>query len=441
MMRARLATRTRELLGGSATALALKLVGAGIAFAFDVLLARTVGAAGAGLYFLALSVASVSSVVGRVGLDNTLLRFTAGSVAVSDWASVAGVYRKGIGLAAIGSLAVAGTAFLLAPWLASSLFGKPDVATPIRLMCAAVPALSLLVLHGELLKGLHRILESQLVQAVGVPAVSFVALLVLAPRLGVTGAVSAYVTATFVTVCVGIWLWRRSTPKLREAQPRFPGRTLLASCFPLLAVALMHLATRWAGTVLLGVWSTSAQVGIFTTAFRTSLLIGFALFAVDTIASPKFAALHRKGDTDGLAQTARQAAILMAALASPVIVLFLAAPGWVMSLFGPEFREGGTVLVILAVGQFLNVLTGPASALLMMSGHESTLRNTTGVGALAYVGLAAVLIPSLDMVGAAVAWTLSLAVREGLGALFVYRKLAVLCLPIPGRAPTGAAGG
>lgn len=63
-----------ELLSGSSVALILKLIGAGLAFTFNVLLARLLGAEGAGVYFLALSVITVAVVFGRLGLDKTVLR-------------------------------------------------------------------------------------------------------------------------------------------------------------------------------------------------------------------------------------------------------------------------------------------------------------------------------------------------------------------------------
>ena len=63
----------REIARGTLLAFVLKVVGSGLAFAFNVAVARLLGVEGMGLYYLALAVTTIGSVVGRIGLDNTLL--------------------------------------------------------------------------------------------------------------------------------------------------------------------------------------------------------------------------------------------------------------------------------------------------------------------------------------------------------------------------------
>lgn len=57
----------REVARGTLLAFVLKLGGSGLAFAFNVAVARLMGAEGAGLYFLALAVTTIGSVIGVSG--------------------------------------------------------------------------------------------------------------------------------------------------------------------------------------------------------------------------------------------------------------------------------------------------------------------------------------------------------------------------------------
>ena len=41
-----------------------------------------------------------------------------------------------------------------------------------------------------------------------------------------------------------------------------------------------------------------------------------------------------------------------------------------MSLFGKEFVNEGSILIILSAGQFINLITGSVGYLLQMTGHE-----------------------------------------------------------------------
>ena len=50
----------RDILRGSSIVFVLKVAGAGLAFAFNIVLARLLGAEGTGAYFLSLTVLTVS---------------------------------------------------------------------------------------------------------------------------------------------------------------------------------------------------------------------------------------------------------------------------------------------------------------------------------------------------------------------------------------------
>lgn len=422
-IRERLGPHMAEVMQGASVAFTLKVLGAGFAFGFNVLLARMLGAEGAGMYFLALTVATIACVLGRMGLDNALLRFTAAGTAIEDWSAVKGVYRKGMSIALCASAASALLLFALAPWLAHDVFSKPQLASPLRWMALAVVPMTLVSLHAETLKGLKRIRDSLLVQGVGIPALSLLGLYLMGRRWGIHGAVWAYVLAAAAMALVGIALWRVATPQLKGVSGRFETRELLRSSMPLFWVTSTMLMMNWTATIALGVWGTKADVGLFGVAYRTAMLTSFVLVAVNSIAAPKFAALYKQGDMESLGSMARNCAKLATALAAPALILFFLAPGWVMGLFGPQFLGGGAILAILAIGQFVNVATGSVGYLLIMSGNERLLRNSALVAGGTNLVLTAILIPRFGVVGAAVATAICLALQNLVASYLVYKKM------------------
>jgi O-antigen/teichoic acid export membrane protein len=192
----------------------------------------------------------------------------------------------------------------------------------------------------------------------------------------------------------------------------------------------MNLAMGWTATIVLGIWATSADVGIFNAASRTVLLGGLVLMAVNSIAAPKFAALHREGDMKALNSMARSSAILMLAIASPLLLAFTLAPGPVMRLFGPEFVAGAPLLVILALGQFVNVATGSVGYLLMMTGHEKLMRNSVAIAAALNLVLNLVLVPIAGTLGAAIATAISLATLNLVATYYSWSRLGIVILPL-----------
>ena len=418
-----------EVISGASVAFVLRVLGAGLAFGFNVYLARIFGAEGAGIYFLALTVLMIASVFGRMGLNNALLRFVAAGASVGDWAEVKGVYNKGMAMAVSASIIATVAMFLMAPFIATSVFGKPELAGPVRWMALSVLPMTLAILHAELLKGLKRIRDSVSLQFLGVPALSFAGLYLIGSSWGVEGAVLAYTGATIFTALAGLLLWRVATPRLKEIKGRFDTQRLLRSCTPLFWSTLMSLLMNWTAIFMLGIWGTSEDVGIFGVASRTAMLISLILVAVNSIAAPKFAELHRRGDMQALGRTARSSAKLMTMMVSPVFLFFIFFPDLVLSIFGSEFIGGGTVLIILAIGQFVNVATGSVGYLLMMSGNEHLMRNITGVSALVNILLNLWLIPIYGILGAAIATTVSLSVQNFMAAFHVFKSVGVVTLP------------
>ena len=419
----------QEVVNGASVAFVIKVIGAGLSFGFNVVLARMLGADGAGIYFLALTVTTIATVFGRMGLDNALLRFTAANAAVGDWGAVKGIYRKGMMFAVMGSGTAAFVMFMSAPLLAQTVFSKPELTEPMRWMSLAVVPVTFFILHAQLLKGLKRIRDSQLVQGVLVPALSCLGLFLLGRFFGIKGAVWAYTSAASITALVGYWMWRSTTPKLRTTKGYFKTRQLLQSSGPLFVVMFMNLAMNWTATFILGIWGTKAEVGIFSIANRTAMLTSFILIAVNSIAAPKFAALYKQGDMESLGSTARNSATLMTLLAGPVLLLFVLFPGWVMGVFGSQFTQGALALTILAIGQFVNVSTGSVGYLLVMSGNERLLRNNVAFIAVMSILMNVILVPIAGALGAAIATAVCMSVSNLIAAYLAWSRLGVWVIP------------
>ncbi len=415
----------QEVLGGAAVAFVLQVFGRGMAFGFIVFLARMVGADGLGVYSLVLTVATISAVFGRMGLNNSLLRFTAANAATRNWPAVKGVYRKSMALGLAASVVVTLALAAMAPWLATRVFSKAELAGPLRWMALAVVPSVLLFLQAESLRGLKRIRDSQIVRWVGVPLFSLLGLALLGRRWGVLGAIWAYSLAAWLTALIGYFMWLLSTPQLRNTAGQFETRELLQSSMPLFWMALMNMVINWTGYFVLGVWGTKAEVGVYGAAFRTAMLASIILNAVNVVAAPKFAALYKQGDNRALASTVRSSARLITFLAVPALLVCIVIPGKVMRMFGPEFTAGASALTILAAAQFVNAATGPVSYLLMMSGNERLMRNITTAGAAANLLLALLLVPRFGFLGAALAAAISLAGQNLLSAYMAYAVLGI----------------
>ena len=419
----------RDMIRGAGLAFVLRGLGAGLAFAFNVALARILGAEGAGLYFTALSVVALTTIVVRMGLDNALLCMIAGYVAEGDWPRALGAYRLGMRAVSVLSLILAVVLLFAAPLLATQLFAKPEVTLPLQVMSFAVFTFSLMMLSEACLKALKHIRDAMLVSGVIYPLVGLVLIWPLTHLFGPAGACLSYVLGTGMAALVGQIAWRRARPLVKPDLT--VGPELRRSAAPLWLMMILTAGVMpWAPLLLLGVWGTSEEAGIYGAASRLSLLVSFFLVAVNNVVAPRFATLYKQGKMGELKRTVQRASLLILSLSSPMLVLLLVANTWVMSLFGPEFATGGPALAILAVGQAASAAAGSVNLLLMMSGHEREARNTALLGVVVLLTCAVTLIPAWGLIGAATA-TCAGIICVNLSALFYVRaRLGFLPLPI-----------
>jgi len=421
----------KEVINAASATFIIKIAGAVFSFGFNVLLGRMFGTAGAGLYFLALTLVIIFSTIGRCGLESTLVRFVAAHASQKEWAQVKGVFQKSIQLSFIVSVFLSLILFLLTPWLSVVIFNKPELVNPLRIMSCAVIPFSLYWLIAEALKGLKSIKDSQLVQGLIVPILTCFGVFIIGMTGGSVEKVAlVYLIATVVTLIWAYWLWRRATLEVNHVvAPVFAWQQLFKSCVPLLWLQIMYLVMSKTSLFALGIWGTKADIGIFGAAQRTALLISFILMSVNSIVAPKFSALYTSGKMEELGDLARRSTLLMTIVAVPILLLFILIPQQIMRLFGEDFQGGGNILAILALGQFVNIITGPVAYLLLMTGNEKLMRNNAVVVAILLIILNFLLVPVLGSLGAAIATTVCMVILNISALYLVWKTLGISTIP------------
>ncbi len=125
----------------------------------------------------------------------------------------------------------------------------------------------------------------------------------------------------------------------------------------------------WMAGLLLSALDTS----LFSSAQRLALLIGIPMIALQVVFAPICARLLHQGETQRLERVLRTGATL-AALGTMVLwVPTLVAPGLVLTVvFGEPFAAAAGILLVLSLGNAVNVLTGLSAAALTMSHREGT---------------------------------------------------------------------
>ncbi len=419
----------QEVLTETLSSLTILTLGTLLGFAVSVFIARNLGVEGTGVYYLALSVATIAATIARLGFDNTVVRFAAAHAASNEWNSVHFVHRAVTRVVRVSSLVVSFALIIAAPWMADKVFNKPDLKIPLLLAGATVVPAALAMIDAEALRGIKSIPFSQWIKSVQVSLGTLVILYPFSALWGINGAVAAYAVAAVLAAVAARMCWSKA---YREAsvhstethgRQRTSVRSLFRSSWPLFCVALTGLVIQQVATLMLGIWGTTADVGIFNVANRVSGLLLFPLMAMISILSPKIAAFYRQNDIENMSKLARRSSLALTIIAVPLAGTVFGVAQIIMTMFGPDFKAGGSILRILLVGVVVNAATGAVANLLMMTGYEKTVRDVTIGSAIVTAALGVALIPVYSTIGAAIAVTCGVVVQNALMTIMVKNRL------------------
>lgn len=412
----------RDLLFSSAVAFAIRILGALAGFIATFFIARQLGAEESGHYFLAFSVVIVASAFSRVGLDNTVLRFTGGSPEL-----VVNVILKSMLLIFIVSAFSAAILYFGASYFAVHVFSKPELALVLRAMSIGVLGLSALTISAMALQGLRRVSASIFILNIAANLLLIASLFVISDVYAVQLA-GVYALSSVLVGVLGFGFFYVFRPRVNQSSISW--RELFASCGPLWIVVIMSQMVQWSGQFMAGAYVSSEALAQLAVAQRTAMLSSFILIAVNLVVAPRFANLYRNNDMVALERLAIKSVKLISLFALPIIGVMLIFPSFLMSLFGKEFSDGAVLLQILAIGQFINAVTGSVGFLLMMSGHERDMRNVTLVSGTLALLLTWFLTAQFAIVGAAIGTAIAVATQNLLAVYFVKKRLGFNTLAV-----------
>ncbi|MCG9735466.1 oligosaccharide flippase family protein [Pseudoalteromonas shioyasakiensis] len=388
-----------------------------MAFLFNLIIARQLGAEQSGYFFLALALVMLLSAVARLGFDNTVLRFT--SADAGNGHTVKAILNFALKYVLPVAFIFTVIAYAFASLLAEIVFKKPELTDTLKLIAPAIIGLSIVFLVAMSLQARHKLVAS-------IPCQNIAHLMLCGAAVVVFSAKSASDAALYLSLSLGVsscffyWL---SIKNLNNNGEKPDPQQLWHSARPNWVIIIMSQAVQWSAPIIIGVFLVAEQVAFFSVAQRIALLTSFILMAVNLVVAPKFSAFHAKGDDVGIRKTALFSVRLLVLSALPIVLFMLLFPEFLMGLFGEEFRQGALILQVLVLGQAVNVVTGSVGYLLMMSGHERDMRLVTLISGFGVLISAPIFTKLFGAVGAASATAFFISLQNLLAVYFVKKRL------------------
>ena len=418
----------KELVKHSMVALIIRISGAGVAFLMNVVIARDLGARESGFFFLAVTVCAMLATIGRVGADQTILRFVSIYSMQKEWDKVHGVINTLMkwGLMVTGAMAI--IICIFSRPIAIHFFHKAEFQNSLIWTALSMPFYACYNLFGMALQGRRKVLLSVSILRTISPLILVILALIFVPTTGTYACMLYFISAIGASL-FGYYWWRRNTPLEKG---KFDSAILWKSSSALWIMAIMQQMVIWGGQFVAGIFNTPQELAHLAVARNTSMLITFMLSAVGYVSAPRFAHMYNENKMEDLKKYAQNTTRLMAVVSLPIILFIWFFPEFIMSLFGKDFTGGAWFLRVLAVGQFINVVTGSVSQLLTMSGHEKDMRNITIINGIIAIVLALILNPIFGAMGSAISTAIAVASSNLMAVGFVKKRLGFNTLKILG---------
>lgn len=361
---------------GSRWAFAGKMGSLACVFASNALLARTVSPAALGVYFLVLSIARVAILVGQVGMNQAVVRFIAGSLAIGDKARARQTVRKAFVIVAVGGTAIGLLYLLFDGVMARALFNAPVMGTVgVPVFCWIVAG-AFRILAAECFRGFDDLRFASLFELLAFELLFAVFVLIAWAggwNLDFHGAILLSTAAALLSAALAVILLAQRVRRL-PVDPAPPPLVLLSVGWPLLVSNLVVVVMTQAGLWIVGMIGSPDEVALYGAAFRLVMLLQLPLLVLNSVIPQLVAQLYaqeKNREIEGALRLAALAAFIPIALA---YVLFLTLGGGILSLvFGAFYADAHVMLAFLGLGVLVNGWAGFCGPALMMTGKQVAL--------------------------------------------------------------------
>jgi len=423
-----------ELLKGSGISFFLRFGGLAIGYLLTLIIAHLFGADGLGEYVLAITILRMFTLLAKVGLDTTSIRFIASYASKDKWRSIFHFRKKVIFILLITSILSSLIMYFLAIPIADLINTNYRY---VQLNAFFVLPMAYFMVNYESLRGLKRIAEFSFFYRVSQGLFSIIVIVILHQFFTSSDIpIYAYLTSVLIVSVLSFfsftyWFRKKSEGIEKAVLEVRSYSNLLKISIPLMFAQSVQFIMSWTDKLMLGSMSTPEEVGIYHTAFKLSMFAAVALMSINSIASPKFAEMFSKNDMKGLEKVVRQSTKMIFWTSVPLVIIFFMFPEFLLGLFGEEFKVGVTAFILLSCGKLFSSFSGSVGNILQMTGNQNILAKILLFAAILNIVLNLYLIPIYGINGAALASMICLVVWNSAMILAVKKKLGFYTFYVP----------
>lgn len=423
---------TLEVVKKSSSSMLVKITGMIAAFSISVILGRALGPEGLGIINLSTKIIAFILIFIMLGMDTVVRKEVAIAFERKDWQHIGNMIFTSLRVISLLAIGISVILIVTANWLSKKFFNEPELYLPLLVFSVLLIPQAISRIFESGLIGYRKIWQSNLLNET-------LSLIVVALGLGVMFVLNVQITIPYVlllygigriTVLVSVLIYWNLISQFKGK--RFvKTKSMLRVGIPLLIVSSTALIASSADTIMLGLLSTSREIGFYTVAAKLGTLTSFFHLISISSLTPKIASLFHANKLKELQTMVQHVTKGLGVIGIFSVLIYFFLGDQILGLWGAEFKQAYWILIIIASGQLVNLGTGGTGMILQMTNHERALGYITLSTAILNVSLNFMLIPLYGGLGAAVATTLTLVLQNIIQLVLVKKKLDILTINLP----------
>lgn len=423
----------KEILFGSVNTLILKVLGMLIALGVTLFISKKYGAEGIGLYNLSVRTIIFLAFASTLGIDTAILRYTGEFNNKESQHKLKLLYKHSVQIVFPVSVIIGLLLFLTTDLIANALFHNIKYTGPLRILSIILPFLAILNISVQYIRGLRFIKISESLRSVIRPFIIIILLSILGFYIDhYLLPIFTFSAAVIISTLISIFFIYKKNLKIHlHSKNYFTKNELLKTSMPMLVITLVIFLQTNMSIYFLEAHTNTEQVGIFSVSLRLAALISLVLIAIKTISAPKFSELYWSNQHIELQKVIFHSSKLIFAFSTILAVILVLFSHTILQVFGNDFVQGKTTILILTIGYVISSISGSVGVLLNMTGHQKSLRNILLLILPISLLLNLILVPIYGINGAALVNMITLSLSNIIPAIYCIKKLNLITFYIP----------
>ncbi|PKH03426.1 flippase [Psychromonas sp. MB-3u-54] len=387
-----------------------------------IIYARFLGPEQYGLYGYVMSIIALLTLPVTAGIPNLIIREIANFQLEEKWQYLQGIISWSRWYVLITSFVIVVVSILAIYYD----FFKPSVAPLLLIALVTIPFRGLLTQQGAILNGFRRPVLAQVPSQVLAPVITLALLFFLVfNNSELTGEILIRISivASLLAFALSAWYLNKIIKQESKIEkPKYLIKQWHLSLTPFTLMTIIGTLNAELASVFLGWLDSTESVAFFKVAMQGMILISLGLNSINSVIMPQVARFFRQGDLKQTQQLLTKSVRISSLVSLPIILVLIFFGQFAIEiLFGKEYLSAYPLLVILCIGQAVNVLMGSVGLVLNMTNNEKYSLRSLLITLFISVVLLVFLIPNYSAIGAALVVSIGLILWNVLMAIDVYK--------------------